>query len=266
MDWITWITEPDALAALFTLTLLEIVLGIDNIIFISILSSKLPEHQQARARFWGLALAMFGRLALLLSLVWIMRLTEDLFHVIGMGISGKDIILIAGGLFLLVKATHEIHDKLEGDKHDPGAGQAALTSFTRVIIQILLLDLVFSLDSVITAVGMADRIPVMVTAIVIAIGVMMLSAGAISRFIDQRPTVKILALSFLLMIGLALIADGLDFHIPKGYLYFAMAFSILVELLNLRMRKVQDQKKRPRELGDSRRLGKRLRVTSQHGS
>ncbi len=245
-----WITQPEALAALLTLTLLEIVLGIDNIIFISILSGKLPEKQQASARFWGLALAMFGRIVLLLSLTWIMRLTEDLFTILGMGFSGKDLILVGGGLFLLAKATNEIHDKLEGTAHGHTSGRAVAT-FSAVMVQILLLDVVFSLDSVITAVGMADQVPVMITAIVIAIGVMMLSAGAISRFIAKRPTVKILALSFLLMIGLALVADGLDFHIPKGYLYFAMAFSIMVEMLNLRLRSIQEA--RTVSLGDSRR-------------
>ena len=252
-DTVDWITQPEALAALFTLTMLEIVLGIDNIIFISILSNKLPEKQQAPARFWGLALAMFGRVALLLSLAWIMRLTEDLFTAFGMGISGKDLILVAGGLFLLAKSTHEIHDKLEGTPHDHATGRAAIASFAKGMGQILLLDLVFSLDSVITAVGMADQVQVMITAIVIAIVVMMLSAGAISRFIENRPTVKILALSFLLMIGLALIADGLDFHIPKGYLYFAMAFSIMVEMFNLRLRRIQEAKRRPVVLRDSRR-------------
>jgi len=247
---VDWITQPEALAALLTLTLLEIVLGIDNIIFISILSGKLPEKQQASARFWGLALAMFGRIVLLLSLTWIMRLTEDLFTILGMGFSGKDLILVGGGLFLLAKATNEIHDKLEGTAHGHTSGRAVAT-FSAVMVQILLLDVVFSLDSVITAVGMADQVPVMITAIVIAIGVMMLSAGAISRFIAKRPTVKILALSFLLMIGLALVADGLDFHIPKGYLYFAMAFSIMVEMLNLRLRSIQEA--RTVSLGDSRR-------------
>ena len=237
-----WITQPEALVALLTLTLLEIVLGIDNIIFISILSGKLPERQRAKAQFWGLALAMIGRVGLLLSLAWIMRLTEDLFHVMGMGISGKDIILIAGGLFLLAKSTHEIHDKLEGHSRAEGH-QPAVATFAKAMVQILLLDLVFSLDSVITAVGMAEQVPVMITAIVIAIGVMMISAKAIARFIEQRPTVTILALSFLLMIGLALVAEGLDFHIPKGYLYFAMAFSVMVELFNLRLRRLQSERK-----------------------
>ncbi len=256
-----WILEPDALAALLTLTLLEIVLGIDNIIFISILSGKLPKDQQAKARFWGLALAMVGRVALLLSLAWIMRLTHDLFTVLGMGISGKDLILVAGGLFLLAKATHEIHDKLEGTESGDGSTRAAVATFGRAMVQILLLDVVFSLDSVITAVGMADRVPVMITAIIIAIGVMMVSAGAIARFIENRPTVKVLALSFLLMIGLALIADGLDFHIPKGYLYFAMAFSIMVEMFNLRMRTMQQHRRNPIQLRDSR-LPRRLQKAS----
>ena len=230
-----WITDPQALVALLTLTILEIVLGIDNIIFISILSSKLPARQQPRARMLGLALAMFGRVLLLLCITWIMRLTSPLFEVFSAELSGRDLILIAGGLFLLGKSTFEIHDRLEGDPHGHGAGRAAV-SFAAVIIQILLLDLVFSVDSVVTAVGMADEVGVMITAIIIAIGVMMVSAGAISRFIDKRPTVKMLALSFLLLIGVALVGEGLDMHIPKGYIYFARAFSVFVELLNLRLR------------------------------
>ena len=242
-----WITDPQALIALLTLTVLEIVLGIDNIVFISILSGKLPENQQARARTIGLALAMIGRVVLLLSLAWIMRLTEPLFEVFAQAISGRDLILILGGLFLLGKSTHEIHDKLEGESGHGGKGRAA-ASFASVITQILLLDLVFSLDSVITAVGMAEEIGVMVTAIIIAVGVMMISAGAISRFIDAHPTVKMLALSFLLLIGVALMAEGLDQHIPKGYIYFAMAFSVFVEMLNLRMRRIR----KPIELRDSR--------------
>ena len=242
-----WITDPQALIALLTLTMLEIVLGIDNIVFISILSGKLPQHQQARARMIGLALAMFGRIVLLLSLAWIMRLTEPLFEVFAQAISGRDLILILGGLFLLGKSTQEIHDKLEGESSHEGKERVAAT-FTGVLIQILLLDLVFSLDSVITAVGMAEQVAVMITAIVIAVGVMMLSAGAISRFIEGHPTVKMLALSFLLLIGVALIGEGLDQHIPKGYIYFAMAFSVLVEMLNLRVRRV----KAPIALRDSR--------------
>ena len=242
-----WITDPQALVALLTLTVLEIVLGIDNIVFISILSNKLPEHQQARARTIGLALAMLGRIVLLLSLAWIMRLTEPLFEVFSQAISGRDLILLIGGLFLLGKATHEIHDKLEGAS-DHGDEQRVAASFTSVILQILVLDVVFSLDSVITAVGMADEIGVMITAIVIAIGVMMLSAAAISRFIESHPTVKMLALSFLLLIGVALVAEGLDQHIPKGYIYFAMAFSVFVEMLNLRIRRIR----KPINLRDSR--------------
>ena len=245
-----WITDPQALIALLTLTVLEIVLGIDNIVFISILSSKLPESQQARARMIGLALAMLGRIVLLLSLAWIMRLTEPLFEVFSQAISGRDLILILGGLFLLGKSTHEIHDKLEGSSHHDGK-ERAVASFTSVIIQILLLDLVFSLDSVITAVGMAEQIGVMITAIIIAVVVMMISAGAISRFIDAHPTVKMLALSFLLLIGVALMAEGLDQHIPKGYIYFAMAFSVFVEMLNLRLRRVRKTEP-PLDLRDSR--------------
>ena len=242
-----WITDPQALIALLTLTVLEIVLGIDNIVFISILSSKLPEHQQARARMIGLALAMFGRIVLLLSLVWIMRLTEPLFEVFAEEISGRDLIMILGGLFLLGKSTQEIHDKLEGESGHDG-GQRAAATFTGVLIQILLLDLVFSLDSVITAVGMAEHVAVMITAIVIAVGVMMLSAGAISRFIEGHPTVKMLALSFLLLIGVALIGEGLDQHIPKGYIYFVMAFSVFVEMMNMRLRRIRQ----PIALRDSR--------------
>lgn len=232
-----WLTDPEALVALATLTVLEIVLGIDNIVFISILAAKLPEHQQAKARFIGLALAMIGRVGLLLSLAWIMRLTAPLFTALGNEISGRDIILILGGLFLIWKSTHEIHSKLEGEQAD--AGSSRVVNFGAAIVQILLLDLVFSLDSVITAVGMAKDVPVMVTAIVIAVLVMMLSAGAISDFVERHPTVKMLALSFLLLIGAALVAEGFDQHIPKGYIYFAMAFSVGVEMLNLRARRKQ---------------------------
>ncbi len=229
-----WIADPNAWVALATLTALEIVLGVDNIIFISILSSRLPADQQRKARILGLALALFGRVALLLSLAWIMRLTEPVFTVLGAAISGRDIILILGGLFLLAKSTREIHTSLEG-----GGGHLTSTkavTFRSVLIQILILDVVFSLDSVITAVGMVDIVPVMVTAIVIAILFMMWSAEAVSDFIEQHPTVKMLALSFLLMVGVALIADGFALHIPRGYIYFAMAFSVLVEMLNLRVR------------------------------
>jgi predicted tellurium resistance membrane protein TerC len=241
---VDWITDPQALIALATLTVLEIVLGIDNIVFISILAGKLPKGQQKRARTIGLALAMFGRVALLLSLAWIMQLTAPIFEVLGEAISGRDLILIIGGLFLLGKSTHEIHDKLEGEREHSDAARK-VASFTSVIIQILLLDLVFSLDSVITAVGMAEDLGVMITAVVIAIGVMMLSAGAISRFIEDHPTIKMLALSFLLLIGVLLVAEGLDQHIPKGYVYFAMAFSVFVEMLNLRMRGVRKEPKEP---------------------
>lgn len=229
-----WITDPNALVALATLTALEIVLGVDNIVFISILANKLPEAQRAKARTIGLAMALIGRIGLLLSIAWIMRLTAPLFEILSFEVSGRDLILIGGGLFLLAKATREIHDKLEGeDKH---RGQVADATFGGVIFQILILDMVFSLDSVITAVGMVDQVPVMITAIVIAIIFMMVSAKAVSTFIEQHPTVKMLALAFLLMVGVALVAEGADFHIPRGYIYFAMAFSVLVEMLNLKLR------------------------------
>ena len=227
-----WISDPQAWIALATLTALEIVLGIDNIVFVSILADKLPSAEQQKARLIGLSLAMFGRVALLLSIAWIMRLTSDWFAILGVGFSGRDLILIAGGLFLIGKSTFEIHDKMEGDEHHGVARPA--TSLASVVVQILLLDLVFSLDSVITAVGMADHVPVMVTAIVIAVGVMMLSAAAISEFIARHPTIKMLALSFLLLIGVMLVAEGFDQHVPKGYIYSAMAFSLFVEMLNLR--------------------------------
>lgn len=234
------LTDPQALIALATLTALEIVLGIDNIIFISILAGKLPEHQQARARTLGLGLALFGRVVLLLSLTWIMKLTAPMLTLGGLELSGRDLILIGGGLFLITKATREVHDKLEGDtEHHTSAGKA---TFGSVIFQILILDLVFSLDSVITAVGMAEQLWVMITAVVIAIVIMMISAKAVSTFIEKHPTVKILALSFLMMVGVALIAEGLEFHIPRGYIYFAMAFSIFVEMLNLRIRPSTDDK------------------------
>jgi predicted tellurium resistance membrane protein TerC len=231
------ITDPNAWLALITLTALEIVLGIDNIIFISIMAGKLPEAQRARARTIGLALAMGTRLALLASLVWMMRLTAPLFTIamFDQEISGRDLILIVGGLFLLAKSTMEIHDKLEGEEESSG-GRAAVT-FGSVIIQILLLDIVFSLDSIITAIGMADQLSIMATAVIIAVIFMMFFAGSVNAFIDRHPTVKMLALSFLLLIGVALIGDGLDMHIPKGYIYFAMAFSVFVEMLNIRIRR-----------------------------
>jgi predicted tellurium resistance membrane protein TerC len=229
-----WITNPQIWIALLTLTSLEVVLGIDNVIFISILAGKLPANQQAKARQVGLSLAMFVRIALLFSLAWIIRLTAPIFTVFGLGISGRDLILLAGGLFLLAKSTYEIHEKLEGEEGHASAKVKA--SFASVITQILLLDIVFSLDSVITAVGMVEQVPVMIAAVVIAVVIMLISAGTISEFVDRHPTVKILALSFLLLIGFSLIVEGLHQHIPKGYIYFAMGFSVLVEVLNLRMK------------------------------
>ena len=230
-----WISNPEAWIALATLTLLEIVLGIDNVVFISILAGKLPREQQNKARRIGLGLAMLMRILLLLSLTWIIKLTAPLFTILGEEISGRDLVLIVGGLFLLFKSTREIHDRLEGEDGQ-GSGRVA-PSLASVLIQIMLLDIVFSLDSVITAVGMADDVGVMITAVVVAVAFMMFFARPISEFVDQHPTVKMLALSFLLLIGMALIAEGFDLHIPKGYIYFAMAFSVGVELLNLRMRK-----------------------------
>lgn len=230
-----WITSPEAWIALLTLTVLEIVLGIDNIIFISILAGKLPVAQQARARRIGLVAAMGMRILLLLSITWIARLTSPLFTVLGQEISGRDLILIVGGLFLVAKATHEIHDKLEGEEGRGSARVAA--SLGAVVGQIVLLDIVFSLDSVITAVGMARDVGVMIAAVVIAVGVMMLSAGTISDFVHKHPTVKMLALSFLLLIGVSLLAEGFGQHFPKGYIYFAMGFSVFVEILNLKMSK-----------------------------
>jgi len=232
-----WITNPDIWLALVTLTTLEIVLGIDNIVFISILADKLPKSQQARGRNVGLILAMLMRIALLFSIGWVIGLTNPLFSLLGNEISGRDIILILGGLFLLGKATFEIHEKLEGEEMGHGTDTRAAATFGGVIGQIVLLDAVFSLDSVITAVGMAEEIGVMVAAVVIAIGVMMVSARAISDFVNDHPTVKMLALSFLLLIGMSLVAEGWELHIPKGYIYFAMGFSVVVEALNLRVRR-----------------------------
>lgn len=230
----SWFLNPEIWIALVTLTALEIVLGVDNVVFISILAGRLPVGEQARARQVGLVLAMLTRIALLASLAWMIRLTAPLFTVFGYAVSGRDLILIAGGLFLLGKATTEIHDKLEGE-----AGQAAARiapSFAGVVTQIMLLDIVFSLDSVITAVGMARQLGVMIAAVVLAVAVMLVSAAPISDFVHRHPTVKMLALSFLLLIGVALVADGLGQHIPKGYIYFAMGFSVFVEMLNLRVR------------------------------
>lgn len=231
-----WASSPEAWIALLTLTVLEIVLGIDNIVFISILASKLPSPQQPRARTIGLALAMVTRILLLLSLTWIMRLTSPLFAVLGHEFSGRDLILLAGGLFLIWKSTHEIHERLEGESQSGRTARSAVT-LAGVLAQIALLDLVFSLDSVITAVGMANQVAVMIAAIVCAVGFMMFAAGLISAFVDRHPTVKMLALSFLLLIGVTLMAEGFGQHIPKGYVYFAMAFSVFVEMLNLRARK-----------------------------
>jgi predicted tellurium resistance membrane protein TerC len=229
-----WTSSVEGWIALATLTVLEIVLGIDNIIFISILAGKLRLEERNRARRVGLSLAMFIRIALLLSITWVMSLTTPLFT-LGKEISGRDLILLIGGLFLIAKSTHEIHDKLEGAEGEASAKVAA--SFASVIVQILLLDIVFSLDSVITAVGMVEHVSIMILAVVVAVGVMLVSAGPISEFVERHPTVKMLALSFLLLIGVSLIGEGLDQHIPKGYIYFAMGFSVFVEMINLRVRK-----------------------------
>jgi predicted tellurium resistance membrane protein TerC len=234
-------TNTETLAALVTLTALEIVLGIDNIIFISILSSKLPTQQQASARMIGLGLAMGTRILLLLSLVWIMGLTKPMFAVLGHAVSGRDLILLGGGLFLIAKATHEIHEKVQDvADHTSSVQVGKPPSYTSALIQIALLDIVFSLDSVITAVGMANEIWIMVTAVVIAVGVMMVFSGWVSGFIDRNPTIKMLALAFLLLIGVVLMAEGLHQHIPKGYIYSAMAFSAFVEILNMKTRKRHD--------------------------
>ena len=227
--------DPQIIIGLLTLVVLEVVLGIDNIVFISIMAGKLPTEQQDRARKVGLGVALVTRILLLLSISWVIGLTEPLFSVIGIDVSGRDLILLIGGLFLIYKSTHEIHERLEGDEGKHEQRKVAAT-FAAVIMQIAVLDIVFSLDSVITAVGMANEIWVMILAVVIAVGIMMLSSTAISNFVNQHPTVKMLALSFLLLIGFSLIVEALHFHIPKGYIYFAMGFSILVEVLNLRAR------------------------------
>lgn len=231
-----WLSNPEIWVAFLTLTALEIVLGIDNIIFISILVSRLPKEQQPKARFFGLALAMGTRILLLLSIAWVMRLTADLFHVFGEGISGRDLILFFGGLFLLFKSTAEIYHSLEGaEEGGPGAPKKTY-GFMGIIVQIAIIDIVFSLDSVITAVGLVEHVPVMVAAIVISVIVMMLSASTISDFIDKHPSLKMLALSFLIVVGTVLIAESFDVHVPKGYVYFAMAFSLAVEAINIRLR------------------------------
>lgn len=228
-----WIFNPEIWIALLTLTVLEIVLGIDNIIFITILTGRLPIEQRNRGRIIGLAMAMIMRILLLLSLTWIMSLTKPLFQMLSQEISGRDIILLIGGLFLLAKSTHEIHVNLEGEEEDKEKPKAV--SFIGIITQIAILDIIFSLDSVITAVGLVNQLPIMITAIIIAIIVMMISAKSIGDFVESHPTIKILALSFLILIGFSLIGEGLDLHIPKGYIYFAMAFSVGVEMLNIRM-------------------------------
>ncbi|MDV7211946.1 TerC family protein [Azotobacter beijerinckii] len=230
-----WLTNPEVWVAFFTLTALEIVLGIDNIIFISILVGRLPKEQQPKARFFGLALAMGTRILLLLSIAWVMRLTSDLFTVLGQGVSGRDLILFFGGLFLLFKSTMEIWHSLEGEAEEGHEG-GAKAGFVGVILQIAVIDIIFSLDSVITAVGLVQNVPVMIAAIVVAVLVMMLAAGTISEFIEKHPSLKMLALSFLIVVGTLLVAEAFGVHVPKGYVYFAMAFSLAVESLNIRMR------------------------------
>ncbi|MDD2271299.1 MAG: TerC family protein [Desulfuromonadaceae bacterium] len=244
-----WLTDPQVWMALVTLSALEIVLGIDNIIFISIQAGKLPADQQEKARIVGLGLAMFIRIGLLFSLTWLMGLTSPLFTLLGNEISGRDLILISGGLFLIWKSTMEIHEKLEGEEEVSSVRVGA--TFGAVIVQILLLDIVFSLDSIITALGMASQLAIMIAAVVIAVGFMMLFSGKISAFVERHPTIKMLALSFLLLIGVALIGDGFDMHIPKGYIYFAMAFSVLVEMLNLKLRQGTPVKLHRPHLADS---------------
>jgi predicted tellurium resistance membrane protein TerC len=254
-----WISDPNAWIGLLTLTVLELVLGIDNIVFISILSGKLPSHQQKKARFIGLSLAMLMRILLLLCITWVMGLTRPLFTIAGFGVTGRAIILVLGGLFLLVKSTHEIHDHIEGE--DEHRGARALAPLLAVLVQITLLDIVFSLDSVITAVGMVDEIAIMIIAVIVAVIVMMVFAGPVNGFVERHPTIKMLALSFLLLIGVNLIAEGLGFHIPRGYTYFAMAFSLFVEMLNLKIR----ARKPAQRVRQSRRLNKAIhRVEAPH--
>ncbi|MDH4559680.1 TerC family protein [Pseudomonas sp. BN411] len=243
-----WLTSPEIWVAFFTLTALEIVLGIDNIIMIAILVGRMPPHMQARTRFFGLALAMITRILLLLSITWIMRLTNDLFELFGQGISGRDLILFFGGLFLLWKSTTEMYHSLEGEDESEAASDGAARNFIGTIIQIAIIDIVFSLDSVITAVGMVSHVPVMVAAIIVAVLVMMLAAGTISDFIDKHPSLKMLALAFLVVVGTVLIAESFEVHVPKGYVYFAMAFSLAVEALNIRMRIARGRKEDPVKL------------------
>jgi predicted tellurium resistance membrane protein TerC len=254
-----WLNDPHAWIGLLTLTVLELVLGIDNIVFISILAGKLPADQQKKARLIGLSLAMIMRILLLLSLTWVMGLTRPLFTTAGFDVTGRAIILILGGLFLLVKSTHEIHDHIEGEDEHQGA--RAMASLFAVLVQIGLLDIVFSLDSVITAVGMVDEIAIMIIAVILAVIVMMVFAGPVGGFVERHPTIKMLALSFLLLIGVNLIAEGLGFHIPRGYTYFAMAFSLFVEMLNLKIR----SRKRAAQALPSRRLQKAIkRIKAPH--
>ncbi len=234
-----WIFRPESWIALVTLTSLEIVLGIDNIIFISIIVSRLPAEQRGKGRIMGLGLAMFTRILLLLSITWVMGLTANLFTLFDHGISGRALILFGGGLFLLAKSTREIHECLEGGEHSENKGSAS--GFVSTLIQIALIDIIFSLDSVITAVGLARDIPVMILSIMIAVGIMMVASKAIGEFVDRHPTIKMLALSFLILVGVTLIAEGVGFEFPKGYIYFAMAFSVCVEMLNLRLRKKEDE-------------------------
>jgi len=232
-----WFTDPNAWVALLTLTSLEIILGIDNIIFISVLLGRLPESDRKRGRTFGLALAMISRILLLLSITWVMKLNNTLFTILSNDISGRDLILLCGGLFLLAKSTHEIHNTMEIHTDSEKTTSNGVATFTGVLIQVAVIDLVFSLDSVITAVGLADDIQIMMLAIIISVGIMMLSATSIGNFVDEHPTVKMLALSFLILVAVTLVAEGLDLHFPKGYIYFAMAFSFFVEMLNLKIRK-----------------------------
>ena len=238
-----WLTDPNAWVALLTLTSLEIILGIDNIIFISVLVGRLPENERKRGRKFGLALAMISRILLLLSITWVMKLNDTLFSLLSNDISGRDLILLCGGLFLLAKSTHEIHHTMEDNESSDDSANKAVVTFGSVLLQVAVIDLVFSLDSVITAVGLADEIQIMILAIVISVVVMMLSATSIGNFVDDHPTVKMLALSFLILVAVTLVAEGLDFHFPKGYIYFAMAFSFFVEMLNLRVRKISHPNK-----------------------